>query len=163
MNCSSCTGNRTLTSPNTCPCSVGYYESGTICMPCSLSCAACSVSPTNCTACHTGSFLSSNQCVCSTGFFANGNLCFPCDPQCLTCSLTASNCLSCPSTHGTLLNGSNCLCPTGKYQLSLGTVCLSCSSACLTCSTLGCLTCPPSSFRTYVAASYSCPCLSGYF
>jgi proprotein convertase subtilisin/kexin type 5 len=142
--CYSCKTNRSFLVPNSCPCSIGFYEVLQICVPCSPNCKTCSLDPNNCTSCHIGSLLTANQCYCTAGYYQNGLICSACDPDCSTCTISAANCLSCNTTRFTVLTGSACMCPNGKFQNSTTLICDACSNTCLTCSSsspTSCLTC----------------------
>jgi hypothetical protein len=79
--------------------------------------------------------------------------------------VSASTCLSCNSGYGTVLVGTSCACPAGKYP-NASSVCVNCDVRCLTCDSNGssaCLSCPAGSHRTYQPASKSCPCDAAYY
>jgi proprotein convertase subtilisin/kexin type 5 len=151
-----------MTTPSSCPCQTGTFEIMETCVSCSLSCQTCAFASTNCSSCATGSFLSSHQCLCNPGYFRNGLACDVCDGSCQTCELTSTTCLSCNPAQGTVLAGSACLCPDGKYKIASGT-CQSCNYSCGTCSTGGstCLSCPAGSNR--LLSGGQCTCMSGYY
>ena len=136
-----------------------------MCTPCDLLCLTCSVVSTNCTSCHSGSYLSSYSCLCNPGFYRNGVACSACSVECQTCHISAPTRLSCNGMHGTVLSGSACVCPVGKYQNS-SNVCVSCHSFCSSCdgpSQTNCLSCYSSTHRTHNPTSKTCPCDSGYY
>lgn len=144
--------------PNSCPCSTGFYESSTVCTPCSISCKTCSFLSTNCTSCSTTSYLSNFQCICLQGYYLNGLVCSQCDIRCSTCITTYTYCLSCNLLHGTMLNGSSCICNSNQYQ-NANYICISCSPYCLTCTSntnYSCLTCHTNMQRYYLAINKSC-------
>ena len=163
--CLTCQTTRQLTFPNSCPCKPGFYESSQVCTPCNLSCLTCSSLPTNCTSCHSGSYLSSNQCVCSSGYYLNGLTCSPCSNACQTCDISSTSCTGCNVTQGTILSGSSCVCDTGKYQNGSG-VCVICHSYCMTCTgptQYECQDCHSGVHRIYEPGTTSCPCDSGFY
>lgn len=136
-----------------------------VCTPCSLTCFECSGFSTNCTACSIGSTLINYQCVCNPGYFRNGLTCSACDSSCQTCDITATSCLTCNVTRGTVLSGTSCGCPSGRYPNS-NLVCVPCSITCLTCSGAGtnaCTSCPLGAFRSFTSVTSSCPCLGRYY
>jgi len=161
--CFACNALRTFTVPNSCPCSTGFYEVSGICSSCSLSCLTCSITPTNCTSCNVGSFLSNYQCFCNAGYYLNGILCSACDSTCQTCSITSTSCLTCNITRNTVLNGSSCQCSDGTYA-SATNICLPCNQICLTCtanSTSSCLSCTTGLMRVFTGGL--CLCIPGYY
>ncbi len=88
--CSNCTSSTVCIS-----CVVGYYLSGTTCVPCSTTIA-------NCTQCD----VTGNNCsLCAAGFIYNSatNLCDlnPCvDSYCLSCPVSLSVCVNCTPGFG---------------------------------------------------------------
>ena len=65
-----------------------------------------------------------------------------------------------------MLQGSACVCADGKYQNSSTYACTLCNTLCLTCtgpSSVECLSCHSSVFRTFDSATKSCPCNAGYY
>jgi hypothetical protein len=121
--CLECTQTGT---PSCLTCSTGYYLSGSSCLYCATAmpgCLACAVS---------------NICLsCSVAYKLNGTLtqCSNCYGTCLTCSYWYNSCLTCSSSQFRYLNGTNCNCLNGYYDLqSSGTyTCALCSSVLTNC------------------------------
>lgn len=82
--CINCKANRDFQFVNnSCPCSIGYYESGILCYLCDLNCRTCVGLPTNCTSCYSGLPLVGGVCQCFSGQYSAGaSLCLPCDSRC---------------------------------------------------------------------------------
>jgi len=163
-NCYLCGVNRQFTAPFSCPCAPGFFESAGLCITCSAPCLTCSITATNCTSCGVGRYLSNFQCFCSTGYYINGLTCSQCDFRCQTCSTSALFCLTCNTTLGTIISGSTCICPDGKYMNTTTSACLPCTTICLTCSSntdSSCLTCNPVLYRSFNLGK--CDCNQGYY
>lgn len=86
------------------------------CGTCDASCGACNAprSPSNCTACAAGSYLTlSGACLssCPVGTLPDPSTaqstCIACDDSCAACSISPSNCTACPS--GFKLNAGACV------------------------------------------------------
>lgn len=166
-NCYTCKSNRAFqVGSSTCPCQTGFYEAAQVCYACDATCKTCFATATNCTGCDTTiRYLQSNKCLCRDGYFENGGVCTACNVGCGSCILSASNCLTCNPGHFTVLNGTSCTCSLGQYQDPLTLVCNPCNLKCQTCSAAGetsCLTCVPTSHRTYNSVTHTCDCDPGY-
>lgn len=125
-------------------CPSGWWENSTQnqCFQCDTSCAICTGSPTPCTACSTGYFLSGTACVtnCPGGTFANTatKTCDPCNSVCTLCANTATNCSACISTYYLIASNYTCVpaCPTTLYytQNTPTKQCIPCDAGCSVCS-----------------------------
>jgi hypothetical protein len=156
----------------TCGCIAGYFDNGTsseMCSPCHYSCASCWGTNTLCLTCNPlhKRYLTTtgNLCPCDDGFYDNGvPLCPPCHSTCVTCNgPLKSNCLSCNIVVRALV-GSSCVCGFRFYDLN--DVCTACSYTCLTCTAATpatCTSCNSAAFRTFSAATGTCPCNPGYY
>jgi hypothetical protein len=87
--------------------------------------------------------------------------CLPCFYPCYSCDPTnISLCLGCDASTNRLLNGMECQCMPGYYEIGLK-VCQKCPSWCLNCTTPSiCTACDPSAFR-YLEDD-TCYCMDGY-
>jgi proprotein convertase subtilisin/kexin type 5 len=86
--------------------------------------------------------------------------------RCQTCVTTSTYCQQCNPLHGTILNGSSCICNSNQYQNSISLVCINCSPYCLTCtsnSNSSCLSCYNYMLRTYSSVAHTCDCTPGYY
>lgn len=141
-------------------CSVGYYASGSSCIPCSSAmqgCLECADS-TNCTLCDNAVHLIAvgGQCECQTGYFQNVStlLCVSCsslDPLCTSCSYVSST-VTCTS------------CSTGYFPSS--NVCVHCNTTengCLQCNNDGSLCSVCDATLNMVSLAGQCVCSVGYF
>ena len=155
--CTSCLGNFLLYNAtlanSTClfECPTDTIQAGSLCVPCSASCATCVSSPSTCTSCSDASALLTpdGQCVssCPSGTTADyaASTCDACQSPCADCSGTITTCTSCVDG-GYALNGvCYSACPSGYVGEVVGGIatCLGCTSNCSTCanSTSTCLTC----------------------
>jgi hypothetical protein len=76
-------------------CVVGYYLSGTACVPCSTTianCTQCDITGTTCSFCAAGFIYNSTTNLCDVN---------PCvDPYCLSCPVSLSVCVNCTQGFG---------------------------------------------------------------
>ncbi len=100
--CTSCnlTDNRYDDLNHSCPCNIGYYDSGgRTCVKCDVTCLTCTGGGSNnCLTCLSTNFrtISGTSCPCMTGYFSTGiALCSKCLYSCKTCNTLATNCTSC--------------------------------------------------------------------
>lgn len=155
--CISCetTNNRVLT-VNSCPCTAGYFESGSPpCVRCHSNCRSCfGPSEYNCSNCVGGyvlvgsycrynltclNYLYNGACVnrCPDGAYgftsAGTNICLPCTNNCLTCT-TSTYCLTCSTRTYLDISTHTCVpyCPLGSY-LTPDRACIVCPSNCSRC------------------------------
>ena len=140
-----------------------YDENTQECNPCSLPCAECETSSTQCTSCPQSKFLLENTCVdgCLAGQYGAAGLCSNCSTECNTCSQSASNCMSCSGPLN--LDGVSCVgsCPAGKFAQN--NVCTPCDASCGECSTSA-TSCTKCSTGTYLKET-SCvtDCGTGFY
>lgn len=103
-----------------------------------------------------------DTCSDPTMFFdpSNGN-CIPCLYPCYSCDPTnMSLCLSCDPATNRFLNGTDCLCNPGFYEVG-AKVCQPCPSWCVNCtSATVCTACDLSIMR--FLSTGSCLCMDGY-
>ena len=144
-------------------CSVGQYQSGTLCINCTSPCNTCA-SSVYCSSCivanGTQMYLYQGTCysICPAGTYLNGLSCFTCNSSCATCTTSSSYCTSCPS--GMKLYGSTCInsCPSGS-TIEKSNVCYSCDNTCKYCAgTINiCTSCPVGAVLSKGSCLPECP------
>ena len=117
-----------------------------ICVKCQSPCLECTGSPSACTACAEGFFLSqSSQCVqtCSGLLIGYEGVCQPCAANCYMCVDSPASCYACEWQYKLLASSCVLSCPAGTYPSSTSssasaypnsTVCLDCPQQCQLCS-----------------------------
>jgi hypothetical protein len=141
-----------------CSCLSAFYDTGTVCVPCHVTCLTCGGSlSTDCVTCLPSVRVwSAGSCLCTPGTFSYSESCLDCHPNCLACTGANNNeCSSCiPSAQ--LISTScviilNCgeqvyhlgicksACPDHYYNSS--GYCAACESNCVRCDAAGCLEC----------------------
>jgi proprotein convertase subtilisin/kexin type 5 len=146
---------------SSCPADISVNDTSSTslnCLPCSSPCLYCSVAPTQCTACATGSLYQS-QCyaTCPDGYYGLGGICQLCTGNCLTCVTTSNTCTSCVSPF--LKYGASCLssCPV-THSIVVANTCTSCSNSCLNCNSSDYCSSCPSNLALYLGTCLSvCP------
>jgi hypothetical protein len=143
--CTNCGGTRFF-HLGACPCSTGYYETGTtLCGACGSGCATCT-SSTVCTSCKnvTHMDLTGGNCTCTLleSFYDSvGNNCTPCEIFCAICT-SSTNCLECYLSNAHTVGGT-CACDSGYYLD--GSTCEQCMPTCANCNSGStCSSCDPS-------------------
>jgi proprotein convertase subtilisin/kexin type 5 len=128
---------------STCP--AGTYATGALnCVLCNSGsqCLSCSYSPTNCTACQPGYYLSqpvSGSCISScagTGYNLQDEVNRVCVTQCPSNEIAPGNgsCVFCPAgSYQAGGNLCNATCSGGYYANTVLMACMSCDSSCKTC------------------------------
>ena len=86
-------------------CVVGYYLSGTTCLPCSTTianCTQCDITGTTCSSCAIGYIYNATTNLCDV---------VPCiDPYCISCPVSTSNCQNCTIGYSLVLGVCNTVC-----------------------------------------------------
>ncbi|KAM3142366.1 hypothetical protein pb186bvf_005523 [Paramecium bursaria] len=160
-NCLSCPLTRTISSPSTCICQTGYYESGQqSCSQC-LQCPTC-LSANQCLSCSDPyQTLILGQCICQTGYYVDSMSlnCQICQLPCINC-LSDTICTSC--TTDKILQGEKCVCDIQNYLDSNG-ICQKCQPPCIQCSgpdNNQCITCPSDRYLNNLS---ECSCNQGLY
>lgn len=156
-NCMECTENA---SPICSACRTGYYLSTSMNM-----CVSCAAALNGCLAC-----INSLNCMnCpiaykKTGVGSNNN-CSACFPTCQTCLTFYDQCSKCYPAQNRDLNGTQCLCKDGYYDISPtgNYTCPPCSSAlsyCYLCTnTTICIQCMTNYYKATISGKVQCePC-----
>ena len=153
--CQRCSADSALNANKTCDrCGAGMFAKKTTpgtnetCQSCNLNCMSCDHTPTNCTACASGSVITESRVCepCPNGTYIDGNTCQRCKNGGTVCTADGTP-LECAYNH--FLNGSHCN---------------KCTLPCLTCTSLSnCTSCPsPSSLGELIwsatgAAAFGAP------
>ena len=147
---------------STCPTST-YPDASLTCIPCNTTanyCYSCSYSPTNCTSCSPGYYLSqpvSGSCLtsCTGTYSLKDEVNMVCVSACPSNQIAPGNgsCVLCPSGSYYYNAGCNATCPGNYYADQIQRACMTCDTSCQTCDgsyAENCTSCKSSSGNPYL-------------
>jgi hypothetical protein len=162
--CTNCGGTRFF-HLGACPCSTGYYETGTtLCGACGATCNTCTNSTTCATCANAGMTVGASGCVCNnpaTFFHTGSKTCQSCGSGCATCT-SSTVCTSCKNATATTVAGGTCTCTQlATFYDSTGNNCTACGNSCATCTSL--IACSSCTGANMVVSGGNCVCDARFY